>query len=138
MRRVPRTIPGTTGDILSYLAAHGTRDKDSAAPEPVKSSGRKIEKRKRGVLRTTLDLHGLTSEEASQRIRQTVESCRQHGVRELLIIHGRGHHSSVNEGPVLKNLVGMMLENELALSVKNSRTGLPREGGEGVTVISLA
>jgi len=138
MRRVPRTIPGTTEDILSYLASHGTRDKDIVVPEPLKVSGRKIEKRRGGVLRMTLDLHGLTSEAASQCIRQTIETCRRHGVRELLIIHGRGCHSGVNEGPVLKNMVGGMLENELALGVRDFRTGLPREGGEGATLVFLS
>jgi DNA-nicking Smr family endonuclease len=132
----PRTVPGTTGDILSYLEAHGTRNKDSAASVPAPARP-KIEKGKGGVLRRTLDLHGLTSDEASRRIRQTIDSCKEHGVRELLIIHGRGSHSTFNEGPVLKNLVLELLDNELRLSVQSFRPGLPREGGEGVTVAFL-
>ena len=138
-RRPPRTIPGTTEDILSYLDAHGTRNKDVVAREPVKSAfHRSVEKRKGGVLRQTVDLHGLTSDEASRRLRAAVESCHDHGIKELLVIHGKGHHSMNGEGPVLKNMVNQMLDSELRLQVKDSRGGLPREGGEGVTLVVLA
>jgi DNA-nicking Smr family endonuclease len=135
--RPPRTVPGTAEDILAYLAAHGIRDKDSVEPVPENSIAPRIEKRKKGVFRMTLDLHGLTSEEASRRIRLTIGECGHRGVKELLVIHGRGRHSSLNEGPILKNLVRGMLDNELRLSVRDFRSGLPREGGEGVTLVYL-
>jgi DNA-nicking Smr family endonuclease len=86
----------------------------------------------------TLDLHGKTSDEASRSLRMMMETCRDHGIRELLVIHGRGHHSSSDEGPVLKTLVYSMLNNELKLRVKDFRTALPREGGEGATVLFLS
>jgi DNA-nicking Smr family endonuclease len=137
--RLPRTVCGTDEDILAFLDRYGTRDKDRAAVgEEKKPKARNIEKRKGGVLRMTLDLHGLKSEEASRRLRETIESCAEHGVRELLVIHGRGYHSNPSEGPVLKTLVSQMLENELRLSVRDWRAGLPREGGDGVTVLFLA
>jgi DNA-nicking Smr family endonuclease len=136
--RKPRTIPGTTEDILSFLASHGTRDKDAARPVPDKPVVRRIEKRKGGVLRETLDLHGLTSDEASLRLRLTMDSCQKRGIKELLIIHGQGRHSAPAEGPVLKSLVREMLDNVLRLSVLRFRTGLPREGGEGATVAYLS
>jgi DNA-nicking Smr family endonuclease len=132
-QRLPRTVPGTAEDILLFLEAHGVRDKDAAAPAPEKP-----EKRKGGVLRMTLDLHGLTSDEASRRLRQTVETCGSRGIKELLIIHGQGRHSAIAGQPVLKGLVREMLGNELRLRVTRSRGGLPREGGEGATVAYLA
>lgn len=138
MKRPPRTVPGTTDDILSFLAAHGTQDKDFAGPAVQKPALGRADKRKGGILRKTLDLHGLTSDEASLRLRLTVESCKKHGIKELLIIHGQGRHSTAAEGPVLKGLVQGMLENDLRLSVLRFRTGLPREGGEGATVAYLA
>jgi DNA-nicking Smr family endonuclease len=145
MKRTPRTVPGTTEDILSYMDAHGTRNKDgfapasggSAASAPEKSRGSAVRRKKGGVLRMTLDLHCLTSEEATCRIRCAIDSCRSRGIKELLVIHGRGLHSGYNEGPVLKNLVRRMLDNELVLNVKDFRSGLPREGGEGVTLVFL-
>jgi DNA-nicking Smr family endonuclease len=136
-RRLPRTVPGSTGDILSFLAAHGTRDKDSAGDCPERIAPRSAERRKGGMRRMTLDLHGLTSDEASQSIRDAVASCVKRGVRELLVIHGRGLHSVINEKPVLKRLVLGMLENDRSLNVRGFRGGLPREGGEGATLIYL-
>jgi len=142
-QRPPRTVPGTTDDILSFLKVHGTRDKDAAAPAPQKPSafrtaGRRLEKRKGGVLRTTLDLHGLTGEESSLQLRQAVESCGSRGIKELLIIHGQGRHSAPAGRSVLKILVRDMLDNELRLRVTHYRAGLPREGGEGATIAYLA
>jgi DNA-nicking Smr family endonuclease len=133
----PRIIPGTTEDIFAYLKEHGVRDKDQAVPraKPVKPA---IRKGKGGRLRMTLDLHGKTSDEASRSLRAMLQTCREHGVTELLVIHGRGHHSSMDEGPVLKTLVHSMLDNELKLSVKDFHTAIPREGGEGATVLFLA
>ena len=136
--RMPRTIPGTTQDILSYMDAHGTRDKDDLAPKSEKSRASDIARGKGGVLRMTIDLHGLTGDEASRRVRYAIDSCKSRGIKELLVIHGRGSHSDYNEGPVLRNLVRQMFDNELALSVRDFRTGLPREGGEGVTIAFLA
>ena len=137
-KRPPRTVPGTAEDILSYVDAHGTRNKDECAPKPEKPRVSDIARGKGGVLRLTLDLHGLKSDEASRRVRYAIDSCKRRGIKELLVIHGRGRHSGCNEGPVLKNMVHRMFENELALSVRDFRIGLPREGGEGVTVAFLA
>jgi DNA-nicking Smr family endonuclease len=136
--RPPRTVPGTAEEIMDFLAEHGTRDKDAHAPVLAKRSRTRAEKKKGGILRITLDLHGLTSDDASRRVRFTVDSCRSRGIKELCIIHGRGIHSGPNEGPVLKNLVRGLLENELAMGVTRFRDGLPREGGEGVTIAYLA
>ncbi len=137
-KRSPRTIPGSSEDIFSYLDAHGVYDKDRTAPPPAKSPKQPIEKRKGGIRRMTLDLHGSTSDEASRRIRSTIEWCRGHGVGELLVIHGIGRHSAPAEGPVLKNLLHDLLDYELKSTVRGFRAGLPREGGEGATVIYLA
>lgn len=85
----------------------------------------------------TLDLHGQTCELATLRMRSTFEACRHHGVRELLIIHGQGHHSDRQEGPVLKKLVRDMLDYEFKLRVREYRSARPREGGDGATMVSL-
>ena len=85
----------------------------------------------------TLDLHGQTCEQASMRMRSTFESCLHHGVRELLIIHGQGHHSNQQEGPVLKKLVRDMLDYEFNLRVREYRSAGLREGGDGATLVLL-
>ncbi|MBN1128835.1 MAG: Smr/MutS family protein [Chitinispirillaceae bacterium] len=133
----PRTIPGTTEDILSYLTNHGVQDKDLQPPRARVFGKPQIKKGKGGIPRMTIDLHGKTAEEASRSLRAMVETCREHGVKELLVIHGKGHHSNMNEGPVLKNMVRAMLENELRLRVKQFRTAPSREGGDGATLVFL-
>ena len=135
--RPPRTIPGTSEDILAYLKEHGVRDKDQAVPQK-KTLKPAIQKGKGGIPRMTLDLHGKTSEEASRLLRVMLETCKRHGVKELLVIHGRGHHSNMQEGPILKNMVRAMAENELRLSIRDFRTASAAEGGEGATVLFLS
>jgi DNA-nicking Smr family endonuclease len=137
-KRPPRTVPGSTGDILAFLDRYGTQNKDAFAAAPAKpASVKRVEKVKGGALRMTLDLHGKTVDQASERVRSTVESCGRRGIKELLIIHGQGHHSTQQDGPVLKKLVRDMLDNELNLRVGGYRAALPREGGDGATVVFL-
>jgi DNA-nicking Smr family endonuclease len=136
-QRPPRTIPGSSEDILAFLDRHGTQNKDAFAVKTPVPAKKKIEKGKGGIPRMTLDLHGQTAEQASVRMRLTFESCRHHGVKELLIIHGQGHHSNLQDGPVLKKLVRDMLDCELKLQVREYRSATPREGGDGATMVSL-
>lgn len=136
-KRPPRTVPGSADDILAFLDKHGTQNKDAFAEKEPTPAKTKIDKGKGGVPRMTLDLHGRTGDQATMRMRLTFESCRHHGVKELLIVHGQGRHSNPLDGPVLKNLVHAMLENELALQVRDSRPAIPRDGGDGATVVYL-
>jgi len=120
--------------ILEYIDRHGVVDKDSIMQR--KPNVKKIRTRKRAP-RITLDLHGMKTIEAQQKVRLTFESSRNKGIREILIIHGRGFHSDPNEGPVLKKLVREMLENELRSLVCKFQTAVPRDGGEGATLVYL-
>lgn len=136
-QRPPRTVPGTAEDIISFLDKFGTQNKDAFAEKAPGPAKKKIEKGKGGIPRMTLDLHGQTGEQAARRMRLIFDSCGDHGVKELLVIHGWGHHSSVQEGPVLKKLVHDMLDFELNLRVKDYRGASPREGGDGATLVFL-
>jgi DNA-nicking Smr family endonuclease len=135
--RPPRTVPGSSEDILAFLDKYGTRNKDALAEKKPGPAKKLIDKGKGGVLRMTLDLHGMTGDQAVLRLRLTFESCRRHGVKELLVIHGRGSHSAAQDGPVLKKVVHDMLDYELNMQVREYRSALPREGGDGATVVSL-
>ena len=55
-----------------------------------------------------LDLHGLTAEEALRAVGRFLAECRSNGLEKVLIIHGKGHHSS--GGPVLGSAVRRFLE----------------------------
>lgn len=121
--------------ILNYLDQYGIFDKDfkrgSGKKKQVKSTKIKQIKRQR----RRLDLHGLKEDEAASQIRHTVYQCKENGVPELLIIHGKGWGSDPNKGPVLKTLVHAMLDNELNSVIKDWIPALPKDGGEGATVV---
>ena len=136
-KKDPGKVAGTRNDILAYLDQHGTRDKDLALYSKKSKPAKPVEKSKKGITRAILDLHGKTSDEALYRIRSMLEYCDRHAIKEVLVIHGRGSHSPASDGPVLKNMVHAMLENELALVVRSYKTALPRDGGDGATVVYL-
>jgi DNA-nicking Smr family endonuclease len=125
-----------TDEILAFIKKYGTRNKDlGTSPVKKKPSTRSVNSR--GQPRETVDLHGMRSEEASQRLRFIVNRCVDNGVKELLIIHGVGYHSVLSGGPVLKDMVKGMLENELFLNVRDYRTAVAKDGGEGATLVYL-
>jgi DNA-nicking Smr family endonuclease len=81
----------------------------------------------------TLDLHGMNSREAEQALENFVLECRRRGLRKVLIVHGKGHHSQGE--PVLQGVVRMYLE-------KSPYTGAfgPAErkhGGRGATWVAV-
>jgi DNA-nicking Smr family endonuclease len=136
-RRTPRTVPGTAEEILSFIRTHGIEDKDTAAQASAEYRRTVAREKQERKGRYVIDLHGLTSSEAEANVVAGLSACRDRGVREVMVIHGRGLHSSPDEGPVLKNLVLSLLEGKLRAAVKRYRPGIPAEGGEGVTVIFL-
>ncbi len=136
-RRAPRTIQGTSEEILSFIETHGIVDKDTAENAAAEYRRTLEREKQERMTRYVLDLHGLTSTEAEARILSGIGTCRDKGIREVLVIHGRGLHSSAPEGPVLKTLVHSLLEGKLRGAVRRYRPGTPAEGGEGVTVLFL-
>lgn len=80
-----------------------------------------------------LDLHGLNSNAAQERLLAFIarETANHH--RSLLIIHGKG--SLNGEAPVLKNLVNHWLPQIPQVSAFHS--ALPKEGGSGALYVFL-
>ena len=77
----------------------------------------------------TLDLHGMNSREAEQALESFVLQCRRRGLRKVLVVHGKGHHSQGE--PVLQRVVRRYLE-------KSPYTGAfgpadRKHGGRGAT-----
>jgi len=120
--------------IFSYIEKNGIFDKDASAPK-ARSTSRNI--CRKHTVRVVLDLHGMKSDDAARKVRSFLTQTRKKGIREILIIHGKGNHSVNQEYPVLKTMVRDLLENELHHMVRNYRTALPKEGGEGATVVYL-
>ncbi len=123
-------------EILRFIDKYGIVDKDSSAskkPRKKRSPFQKIGKK----LRRVLDLHGKTIDEAVPLLRNCFLDSQHKGIYSILIIHGIGHNSDKNDGPVLKKTVLDMLENELCNSIQEYRRALPRDGGDGATVVKL-
>ncbi len=82
----------------------------------------------------TLDLHGLTAEEAERQVLEFLEDASRRGLRKVLIIHGKGHHSQSRE-PVLKRVVRTCLER----SPHAGKSGRPKRelGGSGAVWVMI-
>ncbi|MBD3346521.1 MAG: hypothetical protein GF401_15815 [Chitinivibrionales bacterium] len=123
-------------EILRHLDKYGVVDKDSLRFSR-KNRRRPGRTGRRQRNREILDLHGLTEEQAAVHVRASIERCKENGIAQVLIIHGKGYHSTPGEGPVLKKLVRTMLDHELRSIIRDWIPALPRDGGEGATVVRL-
>jgi DNA-nicking Smr family endonuclease len=85
-----------------------------------------------------LDLHGRSRAEALAALERFVAAAREQGRRCVLVIHGRGSHSS-DDAPVLKPLVWRWLGASAlaAAGVLAFVSARPGEGGDGATRILL-
>ncbi len=123
-------------EILSYIDKYGIYDKDSTKPKKVCRKKPHYEKVKKG-LRKVVDLHGMIQDEAVFALRKSFLECKRKGIDSILIIHGVGYNSNPVEGPILKKTVHAMLEHEFCNDIKEFRTALPKDGGEGATIVTL-
>ena len=119
-------------EILRYLDTYGVVDKDAASP-----ARHRPRSKPRRRYDTEIDLHGLTAERAERILRTTLNRCRRTGAKTVLVVHGRGLHSEPGEGPVLKQLVLKLLENQCASLIRDHRPAPPRDGGPGATIVYL-
>ncbi|MBP5401695.1 MAG: Smr/MutS family protein [Treponema sp.] len=80
----------------------------------------------------TIDLHGLTQDEAWNTLNVFVENCKRKGCKKILIIHGKGNHS---QNPVLGNLVRLFIEKNPLLG----KSGHPdaKLGSSGATWVII-
>ena len=100
-----------------FLEALGSMEKtfvdEWPEDEPVKKAvPRRMKQVERGQLKpeAELDLHGLTVEESSVKVRFFLQDALYQGLRTTLIITGKGLHSS--DGPVLRQAVERLLETQ--------------------------
>ncbi len=83
----------------------------------------------------TLDLHGATVEQGTQRLRQFLLEARRVGRRLVLVVHGRGLHS--DGGAPLREAVVHELLGPLSGLVHALASAAPAAGGEGATYVLL-
>lgn len=82
---------------------------------------------------STLDLHGLTAEEARGAVEEFLKASKRRGYRKILIIHGKGYHSAGK--PVLKAEVIKILERSPFAG--EFGTADRKEGGSGAVWVLL-
>lgn len=85
------------------------------------------------VVEDSIDLHGLTSDEAKVALVDFISSCKLRSIRCIRIIHGKGYNSK-NKEPVLKNKVKKWLiqKQEVVCFVQ-----APNHDGGGGALITL-
>ena len=123
--------------LRSWLKAHPVEDKEQAgthSDENSKSAAARRRKQLRELQpQAELDLHGFITEEAITTLDRFIKDCKRKGMKKVLIIHGKGNHSS--SGPVLKREVRRYLE----ISPLTGEMGEPERsvGGSGAVWVII-
>ena len=82
----------------------------------------------------TIDLHGMTQEEAWKALNDFVANARRRGLQKVLIIHGKGIHSADSEG-VLGSVVKKFIEGDQRLGASGKADKF--HGGSGATWVAV-
>lgn len=113
--------PITSESVLQYQMDH-------LAPEHQ-------QKLKKGQIKidSRIDLHGVERFEAQDRLHRYLEHAKSHGLRNLLIIHGKG--SKHGEAPILKTHLYLWLRHYPAILAMHSAHA--KHGGTGALYVLL-
>ena len=88
-------------------------------------------------LQNFIDLHGLTKQEAQERVNEFILESYRSGLRCVLVVHGRGHNSE-NHIPILKERLPHWLTRGPARKIVLAfSTARPYDGGTGALYILL-
>ncbi len=109
-------------DAIERLPLHGTTiiDSEVALPSPLPKKDKTID--------ATLDLHGLTREAASRRLKNFIDRCLFLGHRRLRVIHGKG------SGVLREYVRHFLAENSYVTTVSEAAARL---GGDGAVIVYL-
>jgi DNA-nicking Smr family endonuclease len=119
----------------AWLRRYGTVDKDKIAEKAEKSMRANSQQYLKNLpVEARLDLHGFTQEEARSRLNSFVGDCIKRGVRKILLVHGKGLHTTGSD-PVLGEVVRKFIETDKRCGM----SGHPekRMGGNGATWLVL-
>ena len=109
-------------------------DKDQGAPSS-------IQRRER----YKFDLHGFTLDEANYKVKEIIEYCLKNKFKELLLITGKGIHSTNEEDTYISKNLGKLKYsvpefiktselNKFIISINDAEK---KDGGEGAIIIRL-
>ena len=105
-----------------------------------------IQKDSQSNYRFKYDLHGFTLLEANEKIKEIILSCVKKNYKEILLITGKGNHSSVDKDIYISKNLGKLKYsipefilsnqelNKLIISINDAEA---KDGGEGALVIKL-
>jgi DNA-nicking Smr family endonuclease len=136
-----KETPGQTqlssSDYLRHwITVHGVEDKDSRPEGDEDDRQTRIdeaERFRRVRPQAALDLHGKSASEAIPLIAEFLSRCGRAGLEKVLIIHGKGNHST--GGHIMTDLVRKTLESsDLA---GNFGPAGKEDGGRGATWVKV-
>ena len=96
--------------------------------------------------RFKFDLHGFTLDEANYKVKEIIEYCSKNKFKELLLITGKGIHSTTDQDAYTSKDLGKLKYsvpefiktnselNKLIISINNAEK---KDGGEGAIIIKL-
>jgi DNA-nicking Smr family endonuclease len=129
-------------ETATFLDAVGSVEKifkdewpEDSAPDR-QAAPRRMKQVERGQLKpeASLDLHGLTVEQASAKVHFFLQDVSYRGFQTILIITGKGLHSS--DGPVLRQAVEKLLDQQREQIIE---WGIAprRYGGDGALIVFM-
>ena len=121
-------------DVFSDFPAEDCPDQLNFSRSGVQPATLKKLRQGKLAIDNSIDLHGLTIDEARQYLLEFLGECEADGSRVILIVHGKGY-SSPGAKPVIKPLVNRWLR-ELS-SVLAFASAKPADGGTGAVYVLL-
>jgi len=96
--------------------------------------------------RFSFDLHGFTLSDANKKVRELIINCQEKGLREILLITGKGLHSNVDQNTYVSKKLSKLKfsvpeyinsQTELLEKIFSIEQASLKDGGEGAIVIKL-
>jgi|TARA_B100001093_G_scaffold412368_1_gene402008 DNA-nicking Smr family endonuclease len=96
--------------------------------------------------RYKFDLHGFTLDEANKKVKEIIEYCVKNKFRELLLITGKGIHSTSDEDAYISKDLGKLkysipefikINEDLNKFIISINDAEKKDGGEGAIIIKL-
>ena len=114
-------------------------------PSDIYNKDKNIQKNDKKKTRYKYDLHGFTLDEANNKVKEIIEHCVKNKFRELLLITGKGLHStsdrdayiSKNLGKLKYSVPEFIKTSELNKFIISINDAEKKDGGEGAIIIRL-
>ena len=131
-----------------YLSKKDKEDwlKFTKDPSPVHDKDKVYIKKDNSRKRLKFDLHGFTLDEANKKVREIIISCSNKKYKEILLITGKGLHSTSGDNAYVSNNLSKLkhsvpefinTDNELKNYITSVTEANYKDGGEGAILVRL-